>query len=206
MNKKIKWTIVTILSVIFLILLISVYTGHIEQFDNSIYKVIEEMRNENLTKILIFITHLGGTISMILITTVLSLILICFKRKKIAIGIFLNLLISSCTYILLKNIITRPRPAVEEMLVEEIGFSFPSGHTTNNMAFYGFAIYLVYKNVKNKILRNFVCIIFAILAILVGFSRMYLRVHYPSDVLAGFCLGIILVILFETFIYSKINE
>lgn len=206
MDKKIKWTIVTTLALIFFILLISVYTGHIKQFDDSIYKVIEGMRSENLTKILTVITHIGGTTSIICITSIVSLILFFLKKKKIVIGITLNLFISSCTYIIFKNIITRPRPALEERLVDEIGFSFPSGHTTNNMAFYGFAIYLIYKNVRNKVLRNFLCIICATLALAVGFSRIYLRVHYPSDVLAGFCLGIILVILFETFIYSKISE
>ena len=76
------------------------------------------------------------------------------------IAVILNLMISSSTYIILKNIIQRPRPNELERLVGETGFSFPSGHTTNNTAFYVFAIYLVCQNVKNKKLRIFLsCIL-----------------------------------------------
>lgn len=75
------------------------------------------------------------------------------------------------------------------------GFSFPSGHTTNNIAFYGLAIYIIYNNVKNKKLRNILIIIFSLIACIIPFSRIYLRVHYVSDVLAGICLGIICIIV-----------
>ena len=106
----------------------------------------------------------------------------------------------------MKNIFQRPRPPIDERLIEEAGYSFPSGHTTNNVAFYGLAIYLIYKNVKNKALRNILCCILAFIPLIIAFSRIYLRVHYPSDVIAGTILGIICVVIFINFIYKKISE
>ena len=205
-QKNLKWITIAILALIFLALYIGIHTGKIQILDDAVYQFIKEIRNDNLTNILKIITNLGGTLSLITITVVTSAILIFLKKKKLAICIILNLLISSFTYFILKNIIARPRPPVEERLIEESGFSFPSGHSTNNTVFYGFVIYLIYKNVKNKLLRNILCVICTILILAIGFSRVYLRVHYPSDVLAGFCLGIIIVIILETFIYKKIKD
>ena len=106
---------------------------------------------------------------------------------------------------ILKSMIQRPRPPVEERLIEENGYSFPSGHATNSMAFYMLVICLVYQNVKNKKLRNMLCLILSIFPMVIGFSRVYLRVHYISDMIAGFCLGIMCVILFMSCIYQKIK-
>ena len=128
-----------------------------------------------------------------------------YHRKKDGIVVALNLMISSLICMILKNMIQRPRPPVEERLIVEDGYSFPSGHATNSMAFYLLAICLIYQNVKNKKLRNVLCLILGIFPILIGFSRVYVRVHYASDMIAGFCLGMMCVILFMSFAYQKIK-
>jgi len=180
--------------------------GNINKFDNYIFNYVKTIRNESLTNILIFITNMGGTIGLFFITLVTVIILFLLKKRKFAIAITLNILISTSTYVILKNIIQRARPDIQERLIEETGFSFPSGHSTNNIAFYCLAIYLIYKNVKSKKARNMLCIILSIIPISIGFSRIYLRVHYPSDVLAGFCLGGMCVIIFINLIYKKIKD
>lgn len=177
-----------------------------ETFDNYIYEIVKNTRTDILTDVMKVLTELGGVTGLFLIALIISIILLILKKKKMALGITLNLIISTITYAILKNILQRPRPPIEERLIEETGYSFPSGHSTNNMAFYSFAIYLVYSNVKNKTIRNLLCIILAIIPILIGFSRVYLRVHYPSDVISGFILGIVITILFITTIYKKIKE
>lgn len=201
-----KWILLIGLVTILMIVFIYVLTGNIQPFDNGIYSQIEPLRNPQFTNLLIGITNLGGTFSLFLITFVSVIILFLFKKRKLAIGVTLNLLISSLTYVILKNVIQRPRPPIDERLIEETGFSFPSGHTTNNTAFYAFAIYLICKHVKNKWIRNSLCIFLSLLILVIGFSRIYLRVHYPSDVLAGLCLGILLVIIFVNTIYKNVAE
>lgn len=176
-----------------------------EYFDNYIYEIVKNNRSDTLTSIMKIITNLGGTVSLFFIVILLVTIMLILKKRKYAIGITLNLLISSITYVILKNIFQRPRPPIEERLIEETGYSFPSGHSTNNMAFYAFAIYLIYNNVKNKKIRNILCIVLGIMPLLIGFSRIYLRVHYPSDVIAGLLLGIVLVIIFIKLIYKRIK-
>ena len=81
-------------------------------------------------------------------------------------------------------------------MVSETGYSFPSGHSITSMVFYGYLIYLIYKYVDNKKIKIPLIIVLAILIPLIGLSRIYLGVHYTSDVLCGFLLGWIYLIIF----------
>ncbi|HKH63612.1 MAG TPA: phosphatase PAP2 family protein, partial [Flavitalea sp.] len=95
---------------------------------------------------------------------------------------------------ILKNLFGRPRP--EDPLLRTVsGLSFPSGHALISVAFYGLLIYLVWHNVTNKILRWVLIILLLMLILTIGLSRIYLRVHYASDVLAGFAMGLIWLVL-----------
>ena len=203
--SRIKWIIVAFLSIIFILLWIGTATGTTDGFDNFVYQHINSIRSNFLTNVLIGITELGGVIGLFVILLITDIILCKKNRIREATAITLNLIISTIVYVLLKNIFQRERPVTGNILVDEVGFSFPSGHTTNNVAFYALAIYLVCINVKNKLIRNVCCVIFAIIPILIAFSRIYLRVHYPTDIMAGFCLGIVLTILFVSFIYPNIK-
>lgn len=131
----------------------------------------------------------------------MSIILI--KNKKIGTSICLNLVLITLLNLLLKNIIERPRP-VGYRIIDETGYSFPSGHSMVSMAFYGLIIYFIWKNVKNKKIRNLSCVLLGMLIILIGISRIYLGVHYASDVIGGFVISITYLILFTT-IYKNIK-
>lgn len=204
LKKKYKILFVVLLFV-FIFLFLCVKSGIAQNIDNNIYEAIKNWQNREITETLKVITNLGGTIGLFSIALITILILFFRQKRKEGIGIALNLMISSIAYYVLKNIIQRPRPPIHERLIEETAYSFPSGHSTNNMAFYAFAICLVYQNVKNKKSRNGICILLGCIPILIGFSRFYLRVHYISDVLAGFCLGIMCVIVFMSYGYPKIK-
>lgn len=204
--SRFKWILVAILTIIFILLWLGTITGVTDEIDNLIYKSVESIRSDFLTVVLIGITELGGVVGLFFILLITVIVLCKKNRVKEATAITLNLIISTFTYVILKNIFQRERPVTGNILIDEVGFSFPSGHTTNNVAFYFLAIYLVCINVKNKKVRNISCVILAIIPILIAFSRIYLRVHYPTDVIAGFCLGIVLVVFFTTFIWPKIEK
>lgn len=204
--SRFKWILVAILTIIFILLWLGTITGVTDEIDNLIYKSVESIRSDFLTVVLIGITELGGVVGLFLILLITVIVLCKKNRVKEATAITLNLIISTFTYVILKNIFQRERPVTGNILIDEVGFSFPSGHTTNNVAFYFLAIYLVCINVKNKKVRNISCVILAIIPILIAFSRIYLRVHYPTDVIAGFCLGFVLVVLFTTFIWPRIEK
>ena len=156
------------------------------------------MRNPILTNVLKIITNLGSAVALITIT-ILSLIIL--KNKKIGLCITINLALSTILNLLLKNIIQRPRPEGYR-LIEETGFSFPSGHSMVNTAFYGLLIYLIIKNVKNQKLQYSLSLLISILILSIGFSRIYLGVHYTSDVLAGFLISIAYLIVFTTILHD----
>lgn len=95
--------------------------------------------------------------------------------------------------LVLKYFFDRERPM--SPLVEASGLSFPSGHSMVAASFYGLLIYLVWQNVQDVRLRNLLIVLLSIFVLLIGFSRVYLRVHYTTDVLAGFAAGFLWVIV-----------
>ena len=157
------------------------------------YKLVSTfLISDFATPIAKFITNFGGAIILI----VLALMLFIFiKNKKIGVSIISNLAIITLLNQLLKRIVQRPRPT-EFRIVEESGYSFPSGHSMVSMAFYGYLIYLIYKYVKNKYLKWISIILLSILICSIGISRIYLGVHYTSDVLGGFFISISYLIIY----------
>ena len=116
---------------------------------------------------------------------------------------FINLLWVYIVSIIFKNIIMRERPMLS-LIEKPSDFSFPSGHTMCSVAFYGFIVYLLLKNIKNYFLKWLIVFVFSMLVIFIGISRIYLNVHYFTDVIGGFILGSICLLMIIN-IYIK-NE
>jgi len=189
--KNKRWIILFILLFIFAVIARNVLAKEIFVFDSSIYLFLVRHRTEFLNLLFKIITQFGGALYLITITV---LCMVFVKKKKYKFTIPMNLVITAALNIILKNIFNRPRPN-EFRIIEETGFSFPSGHSMASMAFYGYLIYLIYKNVENKKVRNASCIFLTILIYLIGLSRIYLGVHYTSDVIAGLCFSMAYLIL-----------
>ena len=202
-KKNLKWIVLFICLIGFLALAEDVFNKEIMKGDIIGYKLISKFLISNqVTPIAKAITNIGGIVGIITITIIL---LICIRNKKIGISMVVNLALATGLNVILKDILQRPRPT-EYRIVDASGYSFPSGHSMVNMAFYGFLIYLIYKNVKNKYLKWGLIVFLALLTLLIGISRIYLGVHYTSDVLAGFLVSISYLIIYTSAINKFLFE
>lgn len=183
-----KKRIVCIISFILFLVTVILITNDNRYFDNYIINLFK-YKSDILTNIMKIITFLGSALSIILLT-VLLIIVVKGKRNKIL--ILINVIVTTLLNQLLKNVFQRGRPI--DSIIEESGYSFPSGHSMVSMAFYGFLIYLVYKsNIKYK---GLIIGLLSVLIVLIGISRIYLGVHYPTDVIGGFTLSLSYLLLF----------
>ena len=171
----------------------------INTIDTVMYNLIIKLMSTGTTSFMMFTSHLGSAI--VLITLAIAFIIL-LKNKKDARCIALNLVLVFLLNRILKFIIARPRPEILR-LVPEDGYSFPSGHSMVSMGFYGFLIYLIYTKVKNKKTKYPLIIFLGLLILFIGISRIYLGVHYFTDVLGGFIIAIIYLHLFIKYIYNK---
>ncbi len=191
--KNLKWIILFICLIGFFALAEDVFNKEIMNGDIIGYKIISTfLISDFTTPIAKFITNFGGAIFLIVVTIVLFILI---KNKKIRLSIFSNLVIITILNQLLKRILQRPRPT-EYRIIEETGYSFPSGHSMISMAFYGYLIYLIYKYAKNKYIKWISIVLLSILIWAIGISRIYLGVHYTSDVLGGFLISISYLIIY----------
>ena len=202
-SKNFKWIILLICIIIFFKIAEDVFSNEIMQADVVGYRLISTyLISDVVTPIAKLITNFGGTICLISLSIIF---LVTIKNRKIGGFIALNLIIAALLNLILKNILQRPRPT-EYRIIDQSGYSFPSGHSMVSMAFYGFLIYLIFKFVQNKKIKYLLISFLTILIILIGISRIYLGVHYTSDVLAGFLISISYLILYTSIIEKYIVE
>lgn len=194
LKKNCKYIIAALLFLLFIIILINIDSKEIAKFDTYIYNLIP--KNATLTKIMKCITFLGETVTIISLCVIFTLIFI-FKDKKISLSIPINLIGMTIIVQALKRIVQRTRP-IGINLITETGFSFPSGHTASSLALYGYLIYLINKKGSNKTFKIFITIFLTVIILGVGISRIYLGVHYASDVLAGLSLSLSYLIIFTS--------
>lgn len=163
----------------------------IRAFDDTVYKFISSFISDNMTVFMKFISFLGSGWTITFFAVIIPFIIFVFrKRSYYRLGLFIsaNIALGALLNQTLKYLFRRPRPGILR-LAEVGGYSFPSGHSMNSMIFYGIIAYQLIKNVKTESRYLFAAII-GLLILLIGISRIYLGVHYASDVLAGFLIGL----------------
>ncbi|MBO3098890.1 phosphatase PAP2 family protein [Gelidibacter pelagius] len=163
-------------------------------YDHRITEYVISHRNPSLTKYFVFVTHVGDIYGYaIVLGTFMVLSIFVYKRWKYAVQIVLVLALSAISNLILKRFVDRARPGIEHMVSVET-LSYPSGHAMSAMAFYGFLMYLFYRFKISIFLKIPIILLLGILILSIGLSRIYLGVHFPSDVAGGFIAGFIWVI------------
>ena len=198
-----RWMLLFICLIGFLALAEDVFHQEIMNGDIVGYDIVSKFFKFNVsTPIAKFMTNFGGAIFVISLTTILFFVI---KDKKIGISIITNLGIVTILNQIIKFIMQRPRPT-EFRIIEETGYSFPSGHSMISLAFYGYLIYLIYKYINNKHLKRTLIIILSVLICIIGVSRIYLGVHYTSDVLGGFLISFAYLIIYIELVNKFVLE
>lgn len=178
---------------------------HRTGFDQKVFAYLQNDVNPQNNSLMLLITFFG-THKFLIPANLLLIAYFLFvkKHKWYAIKVPSIALSSLALMFGLKHVFNRPRPDVP-LLFKASGLSFPSGHALFSVTFYGLVVYVLYLSAISKKWK-WVLISFLILFMfLIGFSRVYLRVHYASDVIAGFCVGVVWLV-FTIWLLNQIEK
>ena len=166
-----------------------------DTFDEKVFAFLQGYVSDTSTTVLNTITQLGSHYFLIPGFLILLLHSYYIKRDKwLAIRIAAISISSVLLMFSLKYIFQRPRPLFP-LLNEARGLSFPSGHAFISFSFFGLIIYIIYEEMKNVWLKWSLIFLISCLILCIGLSRIYLRVHYASDVIAGLCMGFMWIVI-----------
>ena len=189
---KKKYLLELILTAVFILITVLVLTNKMVAFDDYIYNNLFALRNNFFDFFFKLITKAGNVTFVICL--VITLLLLLDKKNRNLLGI--NTIVTLLSNQILKNIFRRKRPA-HLRLIKQGGFSYPSGHAMISIAIYGFLIYYASKKIKNKTKKIITISLLMFLIIGIGLSRIYVGVHYPSDILSGYILSTLIFIITE---------
>ena len=191
-NNRFKYVIISSVCLavfciaMFVVLLVKYKISKTFEIDDYFIKFSTKIRSDGLTKFLKMVTHFGSILTIAILSAILFLM---SKNKVVKIFAIINVGFVSVFCLIVKHIVQRPRPE-GIALIEETGFSFPSAHTMGSVVFYGFMIFLICRYFKLKPLKIILSVILALVSLIIGYTRIYLGVHYASDVMAGIIAGI----------------
>jgi membrane-associated phospholipid phosphatase len=177
----------------------------LQQFDAGLFDLIKAYTNDLNTHIMVVLSFFASHTFLLPANIILAVYFLFIKKDKWS-GIRV-IVISATSYLVMSSLklyFHRARP-MHPVHNAASGFSFPSGHSMSAMTFYGLLIYLVARKVKSTTAKWLLSILFGLLIILIGFSRVYLRVHFGSDVLAGFTFGFIWLMI-SLWVLGKIED
>ncbi len=198
---RIKW--IAALLCVAAFFFIAYHISRLQSLDEKVSLAVASLRAPGLTALMKGVTALAGPPALAAGSVLLALLI---RQRRKWLSIFMNLAICITLNLGLKQLYARPRPVIIPPLVTEGGFSFPSGHSMASAAFYGFIIYLISQSeMKPAIKRAFSALILLLIA-LIGFSRIYLGVHYLSDVIGGFLISGLYLVVFTAFVNAYIDH
>ena len=164
-------------------------TGYLTGLDMPVLQYLVAHRDITTSLFFIGITELGSTVLVCGITLCIGIYFVFRRQVPYAAGLAVSVFGGGGAALLIKELVHRARPDIAFRAYAETGFSFPSGHATLAAAFYGFLIYLAWRMMPPGFVRTAVVTALTLLIGLIAFSRLYLGVHYLSDVIGGLLLG-----------------
>lgn len=203
-KKLLKASFITIVPFIVILIITFSDWDKITEFDYQISNFFYSWHTPVLNKIMIAITHLGDMVTQTLVTSLTVVVLLIAKKWRTALwygfsvlggALFLNGII--------KEFYARARPSQIKPLVEIGGYSFPSGHSMGSIIVYGGILFIVLQSIRSTYLKVFITSFLSIMIFSIGLSRIYLAVHYPSDVIGGFSLGLTWILVSISFFGLK---
>jgi undecaprenyl-diphosphatase len=177
-------------------------------FDIYVSNLVYTWRTPQLTDVMIFITRLGDYFPFV-VASLLSIIFLIKKHRKEALLFSLTLIMGILLNLGLKFFIQRPRPQLEPLVVE-LTSGFPSGHAMNSFIFFSLLSFFSFHFFRNKRLTTAISLVSFLCVILVGLSRIYLGVHYLSDIVAGYIAGfwwfVTVLLIDKTLIFYRLYK
>ncbi|OIK15655.1 phosphatase PAP2 family protein [Bacillus sp. MUM 116] len=179
--------IISLMSVIgFGIISILVSDEKIRHFDSTIISAVQGLETPVLTKVMKFFTYIGSTKVVIILSLFLLFFLYKVLHHRLELILFVSVIAGAGILNgLLKHFFHRARPNLHR-LIEISGYSFPSGHAMSTFALYGIIAFLLWRHISSRMGRTILIIISCFMILAIGISRIYLGVHYPSDIIGGY--------------------
>ena len=163
----------------------------ITAIDSSILQFLYGIRDDTLISAFLFLSPIGETATMLAVTLIVAPVLFFwFRERAMGTGLLITMAASTAFTYILKHVVVRARPDIMYQAYAETGFSFPSGHSSAAAAFFGFFIFVAWKKMAPGPLRVVIISAAVLYVLTMGFGRLYLGVHYLSDVVAGFLIGV----------------
>ena len=160
--------------------------GYPEAFDKALRGMVRQLQSPMWTSLFLAFTKLGSTLYLTIVGCVAGFVFILLRWFRPLIQLIVAMVGQAALHHGFKWIFARPRPPTLIAYPAAEGFSFPSGHALSALCFYAMIAWIITSRLENPALKAAIWIATAILVFLIGFSRVYIGVHYPSDVAAGF--------------------
>ena len=170
----------------FIIISYLVHIDYLAVFDRAVIDLVQGLEAKGLTAAMKFFTYIGSLRFIVILTLPIFLFLFFVLKHRLEILVFLSVVyITPILNRLLKLYFNRARPDFHR-LIEIGGYSFPSGHAMNAFSFYSILAFLLWRHVPTRLGRIAVILFSSLMILAIGMSRVYLGVHYPSDIIGGF--------------------
>jgi undecaprenyl-diphosphatase len=185
---------------VFLLLAVLVAAGLSDAIDVPIIRAVRAPELHGVLQPLRYVTELGSTIAAVGVTSVVALLVAYgIGPWRHGIAAAAAIIVAALGNSLIKLAVARTRPELIEPIIREAGFSFPSGHASHSAVGYGILAVLVSRTRLPRAVRVGIVTGLVVLVFLIGLSRVWLGVHYPTDVLAGWVAGGVVAVLFASF-------
>ncbi|RDI43136.1 phosphatase PAP2 family protein [Falsibacillus pallidus] len=162
--------------------------SEIRHFDSFVIAGVQGHVSPFWTKVMVSISFLGSVRWIMILSIATALILFLFKHRLLCLYVIFTVSLGGAFNWILKSIFQRQRPDIEP-IIEEQGYSFPSGHSMGSFIFYGALAFIIFKLYEHRLAKAAGVLLVSLLVLAIGISRIYLGVHYPSDIVGGYTAG-----------------